>query len=428
MDTTRSGRLLFYLMVSSPTTHSPTLLKELQWLYQTQMFGIKLGLDNVHKLLVAMELPGQGMKFIHVAGTNGKGSTCAFIHAMLKEAGQNAGLFTSPHLVRFNERIRDAEREISDEEIESGLARLRVLVSDWVPHPTFFELTFVLALDWFRHRSLPWVVLETGLGGRLDATNAIKPEVSVITRIGLDHMEQLGDTLAKIAGEKAGIIKPGVPVVTGLQDPEALAVIKQVADEKKSSLVVVDEPLGEVQLGLDGPHQAWNAALALEAVREAGVRLPALVLEDALKGVQWRGRFQRLCGGRVIVDGAHNPEAAFVLAATWQMQYPGETVEIIFAAAKDKDVAGVLEALNPIVKAWHFTTFHSPRALPTARLCEILHSLDLQDVPVTEHVDLASALQARTGQRLLVVGSLYLVGEALALLESESGQFQPSLQ
>lgn len=401
---------------------------ELDWLYQTQMFGIKLGLENVQKLLTAMDLPAGGMKFIHVAGTNGKGSTCAFMHSMLKEAGIKAGLFTSPHLVRFNERIRDVEREITDAEIESGLARLREIVSDWSPHPTFFELTLALALDWFRQRGSEWVVLETGLGGRLDATNAITPEVSVITRVGLDHMEQLGDSLSKIAAEKAGIIKPGIPVVTGLQDPEALAVIQRVAKENKAPLLLVDAPLSDVTLGLDGPHQAWNAALALEAVREADIRLPAIVLEAALKNVQWRGRFQKLQGGQIIVDGAHNPEAAFVLAATWQMLFPGETAEIIFAAAKDKDVAGVLEALNPIVKAWRFTTFQSPRSMPTAQLRSILLSLDLQDVVTTEHENLASAMKAVGRGRQLIAGSLYLVGEALALLDGESAQFQSSLQ
>ncbi len=401
---------------------------ELDWLYSTQLYGIKLGLENVQRLLTALELPGEGMKFIHVAGTNGKGSTCAFIHAMLKAAEVKAGLFTSPHLVRFNERIRDTEREITDEEIEAGLARIRALILTWDKSPTFFEITLALALDWFRQRGVCWVVLETGLGGRLDASNALTPEVAVITRIGLDHQEQLGNTLTKIATEKAGIIKPGIPVVTGLQDPASLAVLKSVCKAQKAPLILVDAPLMEVKLGLEGPHQAWNAALALEAVREAGVRLPAVMLEAALNQVQWRGRFERLQGGRVIVDGAHNPEAAFVLTATWQTTYPRETVEIILATARDKDFAGVLEALNPIASAWHFTTFHSPRALPTAQMCEVLKGLDLQDIPVTEHADLATALRHCEGRRLLIAGSLYLVGEALSLLEGTDGEYQPSLQ
>lgn len=401
---------------------------ELSWLYSTQLYGIKLGLDNVHKLLDALGLPGSGMKFIHVAGTNGKGSTCAFMHSMMKVAGVNAGLFTSPHLVRFNERIRDAEREITDEEIESGLKKLRLLVADWETHPTFFELAFALALEWFHQRGLEWVILETGLGGRLDATNAITPEVSVITRIGLDHMEQLGDSLAKIAVEKAGIIKPGVAVVTGMQDPSAMNVIERAAMAQKAPLIVVDSPLSEVELGLAGPHQAWNAALALEAVREAGIRLPALILERALREVKWRGRFQKLRENRLILDGAHNSEAAMVLAGTWEQEFPGEKAEIIFAAAKDKDVLAVLETLTPIVAAWHFTAFNSPRAMPPEQLRDYLTHFDAPKVPVRLHEDVASALRFQTARRQLVCGSLYLVGEALALVEGEQESFQSSLQ
>ena len=401
---------------------------ELTWLYSTQLFGIKLGLENVHRLLDALQLPGQGMKFIHVAGTNGKGSTCAFMHAMFQAAGINAGLFTSPHLVRFNERIRDAEREITDEEIEQGLKQIRERIAGWETHPTFFEITLALALDWFRQRGLEWVVLETGLGGRLDATNAITPEVSVITRIGYDHMEQLGDSLPKIAAEKAGIIKPGVPVVTGFQDPSALAVIERTAKAQKSPLVLVEEPLTEVRLGLCGPHQAWNAALALEAVREAGVRLPAVVLEKALSQVQWPGRFQSLQNGAVILDGAHNVEAAMVLAGTWQQEFPCERADIIFAAAKDKDVPGVMEALSTIAASWTFTAFASSRATAPEQLRQFLTHFDAPKVPVRVTEDLASALEVPARHRRLICGSLYLVGEALARLGQAPGTFQSSLQ
>ena len=401
---------------------------ELSWLYSTQMYGIKLGLENVHKLLAALDLPPKRMKFIHVAGTNGKGSTCAFMHSMMKVAGVEAGLFTSPHLVRFNERIRDTEREITDEEIEIGLKKLRLLVSDWETHPTFFELTFALSLGWFRDRGLEWVILETGLGGRLDATNAITPVVSVITRIGFDHMEQLGDTIVKIAGEKAGIIKPGVAVVTGLQDPSAMSVINSVAKSQGAPLIVVDAPLSEVELGLTGPHQGWNAALALEAVREVGIRLPALVLERGLREVKWPGRFQKLRADRLILDGAHNPEAAVVLAGTWERAFPGEKAEIIFAAAKDKDVVSVLEILTPIVAAWHFTAFKSPRAMPPKQIRDLLGHFDAPKVPVRLHEDVASALRFPVARRQLVCGSLYLVGEALALVDEGKGSFQSSLQ
>jgi dihydrofolate synthase/folylpolyglutamate synthase len=402
----------------------------LSWLYSTQLFGIKLGLENVNRLLAALDHPERDLKFIHVAGTNGKGSTCAFIHALLRVAGCRAGLFTSPHLVRFNERICDQERQINDAELEAGLEKLRALVAGWDPHPTFFELAFALALDWFRARGLEWVVLETGLGGRLDATNAVLPEVCVITRIGMDHMEQLGETLPQIAAEKAGIIKPGVPVVTGLQDPAALAVLRQTASERKSPLVLLDGPVEGVPLGLAGPHQAWNAALALEAVREAGIRLPAIELERALISVNWPGRFQRLRDDSIILDGAHNPESALVLAGTWQLQFPREKAAIIFAAARDKDVVGIMEPLAAIAASWHLTSFHSSRAMPVEELQKHLLSLETPPHPtkIFTYPDVELALAGPTSCRKLVCGSLYLVGEALALLENGRHQHQPSQQ
>jgi dihydrofolate synthase/folylpolyglutamate synthase len=299
---------------------APSIQPQLDWLYTTQLFGIKLGLDNIHKLLGELGLPRANMKFIHVAGTNGKGSTCAFLHSILKQAGINAGLFTSPHLVHFGERIRDAERMISPDEIEEGIARLRDRVCGWDPHPTFFELAFALALDWFARRGLEWIVLETGLGGRLDATNAITPVVSVITPIGWDHMQILGDTLAKIASEKAGIIKPSVPFITQTQDQEALDVLLETARKKTAPLTLVTEPC-ELPLGLSGAHQRWNAALALAALRAAGLDLPQDRLEAGLKLVEWPARFQRLRAD-VILDGAHNLDAARVLAQTWREQFP----------------------------------------------------------------------------------------------------------
>ena len=403
---------------------APRPQPQLDWLYTTQLFGIKLGLDGVHRLLRELGLPRAGMKFIHVAGTNGKGSTCAFIHSMLKQAGINAGLFTSPHLVHFGERIRDAERLISPEEIESGIARLRDLVRDWDPHPTFFELAFALALDWFAQRGLEWIVLETGLGGRLDATNAITPVVSVITPIGWDHMQILGDTLAKIASEKAGIIKPGVPFITQTQDQEALDVLLATAREKAAPLTLVTEPC-DLPLGLSGPHQRWNAALALAALHAAGLDLPSSVLEAGLKQVEWLARFQRLRPD-VILDGAHNLDAARVLAQTWCEQFPHQKATIVFGAVAGKDITAVLHELAPLAAEWHFTHFDSPRAMTSEELKNILGT---SDVPVFCHPNLASALEAshRASPRL-ITGSLYLAGEVLAAFQSERGSYQRSWQ
>lgn len=403
---------------------APGSSPQLDWLYTTQMFGIKLGLDSVHRLLLELGLPRADMKFIHVAGTNGKGSTCAFLHSIMKVAGINAGLFTSPHLVHFGERIRDAERMISPVEIESGIAGLRDLVRDWEPHPTFFELAFVLALDWFARRDLEWIVLETGLGGRLDATNAITPVVSVITPIGWDHMQILGDTLAKIAAEKAGIIKAHVPFVTQTQDEEALDVLLATAREKQAPLTLVTEPC-ELPLGLAGPHQRWNAALALAALRAAGLDLPSEVLGEGLRQVEWPARFQRLRAG-VILDGAHNLDAARVLAQTWREQFPHQKAVILFGAVAGKDITAVMRELAPLAAEWHFTHFDSPRAMSAEELKNILGS---SEVPVYCHANLHEALEAtREASPRLITGSLYLAGEVLAAVDDERGSYQRSWQ
>lgn len=414
-----------------PTMSQPAAL---DWLYGTQLFGIKLGLENVHRLLDALGLPAKGQRFIHVAGTNGKGSTCAFMHSVMRAGGIRAGLFTSPHLIRFNERIRDAEGMISDAEIEQGLGRIRDLVKDWNPHPTFFELTFALALDWFARRGLEWVILETGMGGRLDATNAVTPAVSVITSIGWDHQEILGDTLTKIAAEKAGIIKARVPVVTQPQSEEARQVIQQRAAVMEAPLCVV-EPWAGAPLGLAGPHQRWNAALAVGALRAAGWEAPEAVVREGLACVAWPARFQRLgAEGRIIIDGAHNLDAAEVLLGTWEETYPGKKAVVIFGAAGDKAVAAMMRILAPMVAEWRFTGFQSPRAAAPAKLQEIWESLGLPPVPVSTHVNVAEALGLGLGlgqgtaQRKVIAGSLYLAGEALALLEGQPERFEVSLQ
>ncbi len=403
-----------------------TAQQEIDWLYSTQLFGIKLGLDNVQRLFGELNLPAAGQKFIHVAGTNGKGSTCAFVHSILKTAGINSGLFTSPHLIHFGERIRDAERMITPTEIAAGITRLRERVSDWNPHPTFFELTLVLALEWFAQRGNPWVVLETGLGGRLDATNAITPAACVITPIGWDHMDMLGDTLAKIAAEKAGIIKPGVPVITMWQEAEALEVIQQTASERKAPLTIIETPW-EGETGLPGSHQRWNAAMAIAALRAAGFALNENVIARGLIDVYWPARFQKI--GPIIIDGAHNLDAARVLAQTWREQFPDKKAEIIFGAVSGKDTAAVLRELAPIAACWHFTGFDSPRALPADTLREIWNSLGLETLPVTTHARIVDALEAvRYPRPTLIAGSLYLAGEALAFIENKSAAFECSAQ
>ena len=335
----------------------------LDWLYGTQLFGVKLGLENVTKLMTSLSLPAEGQKFIHVAGTNGKGSVCAFLHSLIKASGVDAGLFTSPHLVHFRERIRDAEREISPLEVVRGIETLKKLCPGIDPHPTFFELTFALAMDWFRKREKEWAILETGLGGRLDATNVVIPMVSVITNIGLDHQDQLGTTLKEIATEKAGIIKPGVPVVTVNQPPEAMQVISDTARERGCRLTIVTTPLRGYRICLCGQHQLWNASLAAAAFKAAGFKSSEPILRKGLIDVQWPARFERFEHDRIVVDGAHNPSGAETLARAWHQAFPGEKAVIVFGSATGKDTRGLLRALQPIAADWHFTNFNRPRAV-----------------------------------------------------------------
>lgn len=394
------------------------------------MFGIKLGLENVTKLMGILGVPRAGQQFFHVAGTNGKGSVCAFLHSLLNAADINAGLFTSPHLVHFRERIRDAEREISSAELTRGLETLKKICHGLDPHPTFFEIAFVLALDWFKKRQLDWVVLETGMGGRLDATNALSPAVCVITSIGLDHQHHLGQTLREIAAEKAGIIKPGIPVITLRQKPEAIEVITAAARERGAPLTIVTNPLRGYQIGLFGQHQLWNATLAAAAFKAAGFKPTESILRHGLQQVQWPARFQRFDPERIIVDGAHNPDAAEVLARTWQQAFPGAKAAIVFGGATGKDTKGVLRALQPIADCWHFTRFDSPRSIAPESLHKDLMSLYGASVQAACHPCIESALAAarQSADRTLVTGSLYLAGEVLAQLRGEKQWFQRSAQ
>lgn len=399
----------------------------LGWLYGTQLFGVKLGLENTRRLLQELDLLESTASILHVAGTNGKGSTCAFAHSLLSAAGFQCGLFTSPHLVHFRERIRDSEREISSAELIAILKRLRETVSDWDTHPTFFELTLAAALMWFRDRGVDWIVLETGLGGRLDATNALQPAACILTSIGFDHMDVLGDTLAAIAAEKAGIIKAGVPVITGPQEAEALAVIRNTAKKVGAPFHHVSDPVSHIPLGIPGHHSAWNASLALKVLEVLGITLPNEARRTALAETRWPGRFQRWgTNGAIVLDGSHNPDAVNALIETWTSLYPDETAAIIYGGVAGKDHAVNLAQLEPIAAEWFLTPLKSPRALGTA---QVRSMLPVTQSPVTECVGLDDAIQQalRSGKRVLVTGSLYLVGEALALLE-DTMPFEPSAQ
>ncbi len=399
-----------------------TYAESLDWLLSTQQFGIKLGLENTRRLLVAVGSPEARLECIHVAGTNGKGSVCAMMDAALRASGRRVGLYTSPHLINLRERIRVDGDWIAEAEVAAGLSRLRDAVARWEHAPTFFELVTVLALMHFAAEQVDVVVLETGMGGRLDATNVVVPRVSVITPIAMDHAEWLGATLDLVAGEKAGIIKSGVPVVAAGQAAEAERVIRARADEIGAELRMVDaEVPTDWAVGLVGRHQRRNAALALAGIAAGGFEVDEAARRAGIAAVSWPGRFQRV--GDVVLDAAHNVQGAEQLVRTWREEFGTEMrVPVIFGALDDKDFAAMLRVLEGVAEEFLFVSVGGERGAEVGqflrcvgvrgRVCEsVASALDAVASPVG-----GGAGPEVCAPQALVCGSLFLVGEVLALL------------
>jgi len=394
--------------------------ESISWLFSTQHFGVKLGLEGPRRLMRKfLAFPKHNTRVIHVAGTNGKGSVCAMSDSVARAAGWRTGLFTSPHLVDFRERIRVSGCEISEAATAAGLTELRCLCESLDPHPTFFEITTALALRHFRDRECELLILETGMGGRLDATTTVPADVCVITPISLDHQQWLGDTLVAIAAEKAAIMEEGKPVLSAPQAPEVQRLLEEHANEMRSPLRFIEEPLRGYSLGLSGPHQAWNAALALEALHSAGVPLNYDTVQQGLSVLDWPGRFEMIGreGARspIVLDGAHNAAAAEALTAAWRDRFGDRRCTLVFSALAGKDAAAILASLAPIAERIHFCPLKSSRAMP---LDEFPAGLPADAPPhelfpsVPEAFD---AALARTAP-VLVAGSLFLVGEIRARL------------
>jgi len=400
----------------------------LAWLYGTQRFGIKLGLENIQRLLGALQVPAKEQRIVHVAGTNGKGSVCAMIDAICRAQGYRTGLFTSPHLVTFRERIRVDGEMIAEEEVAKGLATIRSLISDWEPYPTFFEIATALALIHFKECGCEVIAFETGLGGRLDATNAVQPVVTVITPIGYDHQSWLGNTLEEIAGEKAGIIKARVPAVSAAQEPAAEKVLRARAAECEAPLQIVSEPYTTTPLSLAGAHQKQNASLAIAALRSGGIEVQEPAIARGLASVDWPARFQRW-GESIIIDGAHNPAGATILAQTWREIFGDQSATLILAVLNDKDVPGICQVLAPICASVLLPTIRSERALPPEELARALSA-----ITPSLHYSIAPSLrdaldQARSGSNpILLTGSLHFAGEALAELRGDVAAFEECAQ
>jgi dihydrofolate synthase / folylpolyglutamate synthase len=417
-----------------------TYTEAIQFLYNLRLFGAKFGLENTLKLASLAGNPQKRLRFIHVAGTNGKGSTCAMLESIYRRAGLRVGLFTSPHLVAFGERIQVDRQMISESEVIRLVARMQAyLEADvWrvpgqaeVIHPTFFEVVTVLALVYFAEHHCDLVVWETGLGGRLDATNIVHPLASVITNIQLDHQQWLGNTLAAIAFEKAGIIKPGVPVITAAEAPEALEVIQQVARERQAPLIRLHDlatqapELTTIPLPLKGEHQRLNAALAMLTVRAIESQIPVSTasMRAGLEQVQWAGRLQveqSRSGQTVVLDGAHNPAGAEALKLAFERYFPGKPATLILGILRDKDWQSMCRILAPLAARILVVPVHSERTTDPQTLEAACHALNPGARVVVCHALDEALCHARQDPFLVIAGSLYLVGEALELLHLTS--------
>ncbi len=398
----------------------------LAWLYSLQRFGIKLGLENIRRLIAELDVDPVTARVIHVAGTNGKGSVCAMIDRICRAQKYRTGLFISPHLVTFRERIRIDGEMISENEVLAGLTNIRKLVADWEPHPTFFEIATALALQHFADAKIDIVILETGLGGRLDATNAVQSNVAVITPIALDHEKWLGDSLEKIANEKAGIIKAQTPVVSAPQLREVDKVIRARATECEAPLQFVTEAYGKSPIALRGEHQKLNAAIAIAAIRAANVEIDESAVTRGLATVEWPGRFQ-CWDKRTVIDGAHNPAAARILTQTWREIFDDERATLILAILSDKDLLGICQALAPIANSVLLPKIRSERAADPTELSKILVDLGCKSEIFSSFVD---AFDKAREQRdpVLITGSLHFAGEALAHLRGEPAAFEECAQ
>lgn len=409
----------------------------LAWLYSRQKYGVKMGLETIGGLLDRLGRPQDAFRALHVTGTNGKGSTCAFLDAALRSAGHRVGLFTSPHLVRFPERILIDGKPVADADVAAGVERLRPIVESVETghtRPTFFECVTALAFDLFRTRGISIVVLEVGMGGRLDATNVCNPLVTVITNVGLDHTHYLGTSIQAIAQEKAGILKRGVAAITGARGP-ALDVVARRATATGTPLRAVRAPdpvhatleatrfsqpyLGiptPFETGLLGAHQAHNAALALAALEACAAQLP-VAQEAAQRGIrstQWPGRLEAVGHDpTLLLDGAHNAPAMDTLGRFLDEVAPDHRVAAVVGILRDKEASKMLSILAPRVSRLVLTRVPNERSLNPEELRRMLPA-DAPPTQVEPEPTAAFRKAFAEGDEpiRLVTGSLFLVGEA----------------
>ena len=413
----------------------------------TQATAAKFNLENITVLMERLGRPDRTYPIVHIAGTNGKGSTAAFLESILRAAGFRTGLNTSPHLERINERIRINGEEVSDQIFAETFTRVQEVIEELLAagrlqaHPTYFECVTALAFEVFARERVEFAVVEVGLGGRLDATNIVRPQVSVITRIDFDHENYLGHSLEEIAREKAGIVKAGVPVATAPQLPEVREVLRGKARELDATIVDTGEDfdlereiaeagcararararaMGEaVRLapGLPGRFQLENALNAVATARllqARGYRITNQNIEQGIRSAEWPGRLERLqAGPDVYLDGAHNPGAARELAQFLEENFARRRVYLIFGAMRDKSVDEVTGILFPLASEVIFTQPGTPRAVSANQLADLAghHAARYTVIRDAEEALESALAKARSDDAVFVTGSLYLVGQ-----------------
>jgi dihydrofolate synthase/folylpolyglutamate synthase len=418
----------------------------LSYLYNLERFGIKLDLSNITAILRRLGNPQEGFPSVHIAGTNGKGSVAAMLHSILCEAGYKAGIYTSPHLVDFRERIRVGQELIEKDFISDFVQKLK----DEIDRRgyTFFEVTTGMALEYLAQKKVDLAIIETGLGGRLDATNMITPLISIITNIGREHTKQLGDVIPQIANEKAGIVKRGVPTITAVEQPEAFGAIRAVCAQRKSELIRVQNGSSysisdssiygsifnffsnslechHLELNLAGEHQVRNAVTTLTALQklaELGWCVGEESIRRGLRKVNWRARLE-VFGTKplVLLDVAHNPPGMKALIQTLDQLFPERRIVFVFGVMEDKDHETMLEEICKKAEFLLLTKPNYKRAAEPEDLKEMVIKMDIpfEIVPEINQAYLHALKKTKTDGIVCITGSHFTVGELLYSLETK---------
>ncbi|MDR2088657.1 MAG: bifunctional folylpolyglutamate synthase/dihydrofolate synthase [Clostridiales Family XIII bacterium] len=413
-------------------------------IHRFERFGSKLGLERISALMARLGDPQDGMRVIHVAGTNGKGSVCRYIYSVLRRHGIKAGLYTSPFVVDFFERIEFDGKRITEEELaectREVMERVDAMLAEGAESPTEFEVLTAVAFLYFSKNGTEFLVLEVGLGGRGDSTNVVKrPELCVISSISLDHTDRLGSTLPEIAREKAGIIKPGCPVIVNVADAEAAKVIAGVAYERGAPLIdahrieargvrksprgyafnasIMGKHYSDIRVSMPGMHQVENAICALCAIEllrgKALLATDGVLLREGMEEARQPGRFEVLPGEpTVVLDGAHNPAGAEAMAETALELFPGKRILLVAGVLRDKALSPMIDCFDRVADAYIATEPRNERRLPAAELCA---ALERTGKPVAAVADPARAMEEAWRRRgdfdvIVVSGSLYLLG------------------